>query len=432
MIQLDLADLGRRAEAMILELGRISAEPDRLVRLYLSPEHRRAIDLVAGWMRDVGLDITEDAAGTLCGRLEGPPDVPRLLLGSHLDTVIDAGKYDGALGIISALLAIEQLKASGEPLPFGIDILAFGEEEGSRFPTALFTSSVLAGRFDPADLDKRDSAGIRLGDALRAFGKNPDEIPNAARKPEDTLAYMELHIEQGPNLEHEGLPVGIVSGIAGMSRTRVVVRGTAGHAGTVPMTLRSDALLAAAEMVLAAERIARAGSNHAMVGTVGILKVSPGAANVIPSEASFSLDLRAATDDPRRAALARFVEEIKAIATARSCSVDIETFHEIPATPCSPKLQKTLAIALDNLELPGRLLSSGAGHDGQAMAKLTDIGMLFIRCRDGISHNPAEFVEPADMALGVAAIVRFCEALQRDFPQRPTEDPEPPAHRSTP
>jgi len=416
MTNLDLAELGRRAEAMIGELGAISAEPGRLVRLYLTPEHRRAMDLVASWMRAAGLSVSEDEVGTLRGCLEGPPGARRLALGSHLDTVIDAGRYDGTLGVISALLAVEAVRRSALPLPFGIDVLAFGEEEGSRFPTTLAGSSAAAGVLDPEQLERRDPQGVSFSEALRLFGKDPGRIAEAAYRPGELLAYVELHIEQGPVLEREGVGLGVVSSIAGQSRSRVVVTGRSGHAGTVPMSLRQDALLAAAQMALDAERIAKEGARHSMVATVGTLRVEPGAANVIPSEAVFTLDLRAGADAPRQRALAEFEALARRTTEARGCEITVDTYHDIPTTPCADWLQEALGRAVASLGLPVRHLLSGAGHDGQAMARLTDIGMLFVRCRDGVSHHPAEFVEVADMGLGIAALVRFIEDLAKREP----------------
>src|SRR5262249_41868580 len=232
--------LAARAEQMVNALGTISAEPDRLVRLFLTPEHRRAADRVAGWMREAGLAVSEDALGTVRGRLEGS-GAKRLLIGSHIDTVIDAGKYDGPLGVIAGILAAEHFARTEQKLSFGIDVLAFGDEEGSRFPSAFSTSAAAAGAFDPAMLKFADSKGITFADALAAYRKNPADIA-PLYQPGEALAYVEVHIEQGPVLEAENRPLGVVTGIVGQHRMRVIVSGQAGHAGTVPIKLRQDAL----------------------------------------------------------------------------------------------------------------------------------------------------------------------------------------------
>lgn len=300
----DPAALGRRAEAMLADLAAISAEPDRLVRLYLTPEHRRGADLVAGWMRDAGMAVSEDALATVRGRM--PPTAGNgrrvLLLGSHIDTVVDAGRYDGTLGVVAAILAVEEIRRRGTALPFAVEVLAFGDEEGVRFPTTLAGSSAVAGILSPAELDQPDRDGVTLADALRAFGHDPAEIAAAAIAREDAVGYLEVHIEQGPVLEREGLPLGVVSAIAGATRARITVTGEAGHAGTVPMAIRRDALTAAAELILAVEAIGRAGEADGLVATVGRLDARPGAINVVPGAVEMTLDLRAAADAPRRRA----------------------------------------------------------------------------------------------------------------------------------
>ena len=294
MIPPDPEALGTRAHAMIMELGAISAEPERLVRLFLTPEHRRAADLVAGWMRSAGLSVTEDALGTVRGRFGKSRQ--RLLIGSHIDTVIDAGKYDGPLGVIAGILAVETFARAKAKLPFGIDVLAFGDEEGSRFPATLTSSSACAGVFEHDALATADAQGVTLAAALRAYGKSPHDIAAAAYRPQDAAGYVEVHIEQGPVLEAKGAPLGVVTGIVGQSRLRVTVTGEAGHAGTVPMNLRHDALSGAAEMALELEKIASEHPEDGMVGTVGRIEASPGAVNIIPGRVMFTVDLRALTD----------------------------------------------------------------------------------------------------------------------------------------
>ena len=402
--------LGARAYAMISELAQISCEPGRLVRLFLTPEHRRAADLVATWMQAAGLAVSEDALGTLRGRFGSSRR--RLLIGSHIDTVIDAGKYDGPLGVIAGILAAEPFAQAKVKLPFGIDVLAFGDEEGSRFPATMTSSSACAGLFESEALSSADANGVTLSAAMRAYGKSPHDIAAAAYRPQDAAAYVEVHIEQGPLLETSGEPLGIVTGIVGQSRLRVIVTGEAGHAGTVPMKLRRDALAGAAEMALALEAIAREHPEDGMVGTVGQIEAMPGAVNIVPGRVTFTVDLRALTDGLRAAAVERFSAEARRIATARGLNVTVESFHEIATAHCAPALQELLAQSVGELGHNPIRLPSGAGHDAQMMALLCPSAMLFVRCRGGISHNPAEFASVSDMGLAIATMIRFIERFQ--------------------
>jgi len=405
-INLDPEALGRRAEAMLFELAAISAEPERLVRLYLTPEYRRAADLVALWMRETGLQVFEDPLGNVRGRAgEGP----RLLLGSHIESVVDAGRYDGTLGVVAAILAYDTLARAGAKPAFGIELVAFGDEEASRFPTTLSTSAALAGHFEPNTLALKDAAGVTYAEALRAYGKNPDDVAGVALKPQDAAAYVELHIEQGPVLEAAEQPLGIVTAMVGQTRLSIEVKGEAGHAGTVPMNLRRDALAGPAEMTLAAEKIGEGG----MVATVGMIEARPGAVNIIPGSVRFTLDLRAASNEARTKAIAAFRHECEKIAARRKLDVTFALTHEIPTTPCEPRLQDQLAAAIEAVGGKPLRLPSGAGHDGMSMAKLCPIAMLFVRCKGGVSHNPAEYASPADMGLAVAALVRFIEGFKR-------------------
>ncbi len=324
MADINPTALGARAEAMIKALAPISAEPNRLVRLFLSAEHRRAADMTAQWMRKAGLSVTEDALGTLRGRVgEGP----RLLIGSHLDSVVDGGNYDGPLGVITGILAVAHF--CGKP-PLPIDVLAFGDEEGSRFPSTLSSSAACVGAFEPETLELADRNGVSFADALKAYRKNPADIPKAAYRRGEALGYVEVHIEQGPRLEAENQPLGVVTGIVGQSRWRVIVTGEAGHAGTVPMNMRRDALAGSAEMMLAAERIGR--TQDGMIATVGIVEALPGAGNIIPGRVMFTVDLRCMDDATRKTTVAQFENEARAIAAARKLTVTFEHFHDVSAT----------------------------------------------------------------------------------------------------
>lgn len=427
MADLDTARLGARAEAMLDELAAISENQDELTRRYLTPEYKRAAHLVGQWMREAGMSVQEDSLATVRGhypmRDEDPRAnvVPRLLLGSHIDTVINAGKYDGTFGVVAAILAVEHCRDRGLSFPFAIDVLAFGDEEGSRFPTVLSSSAGLAGLYEPRWLDGADRDGVTLREAMTAYGLDPtmDAIGPVAMRPEEALAYVEVHIEQGPVLEHQGAPLGIVTSIAGQYRTRVTLSGVAGHAGTVPMGLRQDAFAAASEIALMAEALARSHADAHMVATIGTIQVKPGAANVIPDRVEFVLDLRAASDPPRLAALQAFTERATAIADRRGCRIGFETYHDCPTAACSPALQIALSTAVATIGQPAPRLLSGAGHDGQSMARLCPFAMLFVRSKAGISHNPAEFTSAEDLGLAVAALIRFIEAFDPTGLARP-------------
>jgi allantoate deiminase len=389
-------------------LARCSEQPDGLTRIYLSPQQRAANALAVEWMREAGMSARLDAAGNVVGRYEGErPGLPCLMLGSHLDTVRDAGKYDGMLGVISAIECVGSLSARNLRLPFAVEVVGFADEEGVRFNATLLGSRAVAGTFDPATLDRTDAGGRTMREALSEFGLDPGAIRTAARKRDELLAYAELHIEQGPVLEDEGLPVGVVTAINGGNRFAIELTGMAGHAGTVPMRLRRDALAAAAECVLAVELLA--GSEHTLVATVGRIEALPGAVNVIPGRARFSLDVRAPTDAQRERAVAAIRGAFADIARRRRVELDIEPVWEAKTAICAPWLQEQIAAAIEAEVLPVRRLPSGAGHDGMAMIAIADIGMLFVRCKGGISHNPAEAITEADADVAVRVLLRFIE-----------------------
>lgn len=351
-----------------------------------------------------------DAIGTVVGRYDGTvPGAPALLLGSHVDTVRDAGRYDGALGVLAAVAAVAALRDAGERPAFPIEVLAFGDEEGLRFPTTLAGSRALAGGLAPTALEARDAEGVRLRDALAAFGCDPAAVPGLARRPEDVRAYVEPHIEQGPVLEAEGLPVGVVTAINGATRLAVHVTGRAGHAGTVPMRLRRDALAGAAEMILAVER--RCSTASDLVGTVGRIDARPGAVNVIPGAVRFTAEVRSPEDAARGAAVADLASAFEGVAARRGLRLALEPAYDEPARSCDSELIRRLAAAVEGEGVRPRLLPSGAGHDGQAMAALCPIGMLFVRCRGGISHNPAEAITASDAETAVRVLLRFIRDL---------------------
>jgi allantoate deiminase len=393
-------------------LARFTDENGRITRLHLTPAFGGAARQVLEWMSLAGMAARIDAIGNVVGRYEGTqPGLPALLLGSHIDSVRDAGKYDGVLGVLSALACVQALNDAGERLPFAIEVFAFADEEGVRFPTSMTGSRAIAGNFNQDDLDQADAAGISLRDALRRIGLDPAQIGGLVRHREDVLAYVELHIEQGPVLEAAGHAVGIVTAIAGASRFNVELDGVAGHAGTVPMALRRDALAAAAEVVLAIERRCRA--LPGLVGTVGELRVSPDASNVIPAHVRLSVDIRAADDATHGAAAADVIRDIEAIAAQRDVAVRIIDERGMPARACAPWLMRQLQAAAAAQGREPFMLTSGALHDATQMAHLTDIAMLFVRCRGGISHSPAESVTAEDADVGVSVLLEFVRRFAR-------------------
>jgi len=405
----DLA-LGRRAMALIDELARYTDDPGRLTRLYLSPAHRAAAEATRAMMRAAGLAAKIDAAGTVVGRREGPePGRPAILIGSHIDTVVDAGRYDGTLGVALGIVAAEVLRDENVPCP--IEVLAFGDEENVRFPTSLSTSSALAGRYREAWLAGTDAAGIPLRDALRAFGGDPEGIPALARDPTAYRGYLEVHIEQGPVLEAEDLPVGVVSAINGVTRARAHLTGEAGHAGTVPMPLRRDALAAAAEMIGVVERIG--GTRTDTVATVGVAHVQPGAINVIPARVDFTIDARAPDDVVRHTMVRDLLAECQAVAARRGVSLSVEPFMDSPATAMAPDLVAALEDAVRSVGLPLLRLPSGAGHDAVAIASFCPAAMLFVRCKGGVSHNPAESISVEDADIAARVLIEAVRRLAR-------------------
>jgi allantoate deiminase len=391
-------------------LARHSEQPGGLTRVFLSPESRAAGERVLGWMREAGMTAKLDAIGNIVGRYEGEgTGLPCLLLGSHLDTVRNAGKYDGMLGVVSAIECVHALHAQGRRLPFAVEVIGFADEEGVRFGTTLLGSRAVAGNLDLSLLRVTDSQGKSLEAALREFGLDPARLGEAAKSKKDVLAYVELHIEQGPVLEAEGLPVGVVTAINGFSRVRCVLRGEAGHAGTVPMRLRRDALAGAAECALAVERIAQAGSD--IVATVGRIEALPGAINVIPGEVMFTVDVRAPQDAAREAAVAAIRDELGRIAKRRLLGLEVEMLQSQGVALCAQWLMRKLERAVAEEGMRVFRLPSGAGHDGMAIQAIADIAMLFVRCKAGISHNPAEAITEADAEAGARVLARFIGAF---------------------
>ena len=398
------AALAPRIIARLDALAAVSADPGAITRVYLSPEQARASALVLDWMREAGMTARIDAVGNCIGRIEGPiPGGPAVVIGSHLDTVRDAGRFDGPLGVVAGIECIAALVRTGVVLPFAIEVVGFADEEGTRFATTLIGSRALAGTLTRDVLDRPDADGITMGQALLAAGFDPDRIGEAARAPGAGRAYLELHIEQGPALERAGLAVGLVTAISGATRLAVTLTGEAGHAGTVAMAGRHDALAGAAECILAVE--ARCTPEPGLVGTVGTILAAPGAVNVIPGRVGFSLDLRAPDDRQRRIALADLAAAFAEIATRRGLELDRVVTHDAACAPCDPALMAHLAAGIAAEGHPVLRLPSGAGHDGMALAAIAPIAMLFVRCRGGISHHPDEFASGPDIEAGARVLL---------------------------
>jgi allantoate deiminase len=389
-------------------LAQCSDEPGRLTRLYGTPAHASASGTLAGWMRSAGMSVRRDAIGNVVGRLEGDrPDAPALMLGSHFDSVRDAGRWDGTLGVLVAIAVAERMSAAGRRPLVPVEVVAFADEEGTRFGTAFLGSAVLAGRFDAADLRRVDATGITLGEAIGEYGGDPGGLDAAARAPGSLAGYVEVHIEQGPVLDESDVALGVVTAIAGQARAVLRFSGVAGHAGTVPMELRHDALGAAAEVVLAAEALAR--ETASLVATVGRLAVEPGASNVIPGSAELSLDVRHPDDAARAAAVGRLRQRAAQAGEARGVGVEWEELLDQPAVACDASLSEQMVRAVEGAGLGPARLASGAGHDAAVMAAIAPVAMLFVRCAGGVSHHPDESVTEADVALAVDALARFVE-----------------------
>jgi beta-ureidopropionase / N-carbamoyl-L-amino-acid hydrolase len=387
---------GARILELVRELAQLSEMPEGLMCTYFSPVHKAVAARLRGWMQSAGLRAKIDALGNVVGHYASScASAKTLIVGSHYDTVANAGQFDGRLGILTALVVAEHLHRSGRELPFHLDVIAFSEEEGMRFSAPYLGSAALAGCFDESALARRDANNVSLATVLRKEGVDLVAIQALARLPETLRGYLEVHIEQGPVLLQRGLPVGVVSSIAGSARFRVSIEGVAGHAGTVPMPLRRDAAAAAAEIVLAVERCCSAAPN--LVGTVGQISVPNGLINVIAGSCEFSLDVRSSDDATRDAAIAAIRAEIAKIAGRRRVTAAIKQLSRHRAVPCALSMQAALAEAVGRAGVEPFYLPSGAGHDAEMFAGITDIGMLFVRCGNGgISHSPLETVTAKD------------------------------------
>ena len=404
----------------VAALGRHSDSPDHYTRTYLTPAHRAAARQIAQWMQEAGMQVRVDAVGSVIGRYEPAAKGARtLLMGSHFDSVRNGGKYDGVLGILLPIACVAELNARGERLPVALEIVAFADEEGTRFQTGMLASRALIGRFERSTLEHRDAGGVRLADAMREAGLDPAKIGSPGVDLASLAGYVEVHIEQGPVLLNEGHALGVVTSIAAGIRNTMTVIGEAGHAGTVPMTMRHDALAAAAEMIVAIEKRCRAGGS--LVGTVGMLEVKNGTGNVIPGEVRFTVDIRAADAATLAAAQRDVFAELDTIAARRGVKLEGSRTHDVRPVPCTPWLQDALAASIERtLATAVRRLPSGAGHDAMILAEVTDVGMMFVRCgAGGVSHNPAETVTAEDAEAAAKALLDFLRNFGTGSPPTP-------------
>jgi len=403
--QASLPDFGAKILALAHDLARRTELPEGLMCTYFSPAHKAAAAQLRDWMADAGMNAAIDPVGNVIGHYRSDaPDAKTLIVGSHYDTVANAGHFDGRLGILTAVVVVGHLHRMRRKLPFHVDVIAFSEEEGVRFSAPYLGSGAIAGRFDESALARRDLNDISLATVLRKEGVDLETIQKLARRPETLRGYLEVHIEQGPVLLQKNLPVGIVTSITGSARYRISVQGAAGHAGTVPMPLRRDAAAAAAEIVLAVERRCRASTN--LVGTVGQLTVPHGLINVIPGSCELSLDVRSVDDGTRSAATHDIMAAIEEITGRRRVTASIKELARHHATPCAAAMQSAFAQAVAKAGIEPFYLPSGAGHDAEQFAGVTDIGMLFVRCGNGgISHSPLETVTAEDADVGARVLL---------------------------
>ena len=389
----------RRCEA----LAAVSESGDYIERTYLSDSHKRANAIVEGWIAEAKAEHWQDAVGNVWGRLPSQEaDSKTLILGSHLDTIVDAGKYDGILGVLMAVELLHLLRSQSIALPFNIDVVGFCDEEGVRFGATLLGSYAIADRWKDDWLDLTDVNGVSIAEAMTSFGLDSTKVSDAAIPRENLAGYLEVHIEQGPVLDRANLPVGVVTAIAGARRFNFVIEGESGHAGTVPMEMRKDALVGAC---LCVQEVEKAANLYDVVATVGDINCHPGAVNVVPGNVQFSLDIRSARDKTRDAAFAWLTDRFDSILNSRDLAMSWQEIHKAPSVACSSKWQRTLEKSIADCNLEVLSLPSGAGHDAMAMENITPLGMLFVRCKDGISHHPAESIMVQDVEVAMEVLM---------------------------
>ena len=400
-----MTNWGQIAADRLEQIAATSAPGPGVTRLPFTPEHRQAIDILTGWMERAGLTVHLDAAGTLVGRKDGPKDAGTFYMGSHQDSVREGGAFDGIMGVVLPILAMQRFQEEDTALPFAVEVLAFADEEGVRFPTALMGPRALAGTFDPAVLGMADADGVSLRNAMESFGLAPDQVGSMHRDGTDALGYLECHIEQGPVLETADQPLGVVNAICGIERHQITLSGETGHAGTLPMESRRDALVGAAKIVSEVNRLATATPD--LRGTVGALHVHPNVVNAVPKEVRMTVELRSPNDPVRERAGDTLRTFAESVAQRHALDLLIDCTYTQPAQPCDQTLVNRLAKAVEARCGKALMLPSGATHDASAMADLCPIAMLFVRCKGGVSHVPEEYASADDLGAAIDALCGF-------------------------
>jgi allantoate deiminase len=390
-----------------MELGEIGSTPNKpeegVTRLSLSLEDLKARQYIIDVMKEAGLEVRVDAVGNIIGKLEGTDvGTPVVLTGSHIDTVVQGGKFDGALGVLGAIEAVRSIKESGLKLTHSIEVVSFTDEEGTRFGTGYIGSKAMVGCLEDEIFNLKDEQGITCGEAFRQAQLDPTSYKDAIRKEEEIKAYIEMHIEQGRVLEDQGLSVGIVTDIQGPVWMEVHFQGNPDHAGATPMNLRKDAGLSMAELMLDVEKIAR---KHRGVGTVGKIQIEPGGVNIIPGKAVLSIDLRHVDKGIRTEMVKAVNDSISTICKKRDIEANIEIKKEVDPASCSREVIEVIEQSCAELQVPTMKLQCGAGHDSLMMTKQTKMGMIFVRSKDGFSHNPKEWTEKEDCIIGTQVLL---------------------------
>jgi allantoate deiminase len=416
--EFDYTQLAEQVMTWCDELANITATPGKISRFYMTPEHLVCNQVVQGWMQEAGMEAWVDQAGNVCGRYHAKgfdkhahsDPYKAFLLGSHLDSIPNAGRYDGILGVLLSIAAIKYLHQQEHRFDFHVDVLGFGDEEGTRFGTTLLGSRAVADTWQESWWEQLDKDKTSMHQAFMNSGFNPDEIRQASRAGDNLLGYLEVHIEQGPVLEQHDCALGIVTAIAGARRFQLEIEGYAGHSGTVPMSMRQDAVVGAAQSILAIEAIAK---DFGVLATVGQISSRPGAVNVIAGRAILSLDIRSDNDELRDQALEEIQFQVSQLCQQRGLTYHWDEIHNASAVMCAPWLQDLQGQILESMDLPPLKLISGAGHDAMGIAHITDIAMYFVRCKGGVSHHPDELVYVEDVELALEGLVKTLVALDK-------------------
>ena len=396
-----------RLNGSLEELGRIGATPEGMQRLAFTPADMAGREYTISLMRRAGMEIHIDSGGNIVARKDGSvPNLPALALGSHTDTVPCGGKYDGALGVMGAIEVVQALADQNLTLKHPVEVLVFTNEEGTRFHRWLFGSRAMAGMLEADDLTAVDDEGISMSAPLADVGGNMSRVQHAGRGKDELAAYFELHIEQGPTLHQTGTPIGVVTGITGRWVYGIEITGTANHAGTTPMSSRQDALVSASRLVLGVQHMA-SGLEICRVGTVGNIQTYPNAVNVIPGRISMGVEFRDVDMGALSAAEEEFRRMAAEVAHSDGVTIDVKRFENTQSVPIRQQMQELVVAAADRTGSAHQRLPSGAGHDAQAMATITDTAMIFVPSVDGVSHAPGEYSTPDDCANGAQVLMNL-------------------------